>query len=158
MKGNSLSDRGRSNAAHFLFGSLTSYAACMYALLVLRLWLGVTFFAHGSQKLFGWFGGPGPGGVVDMMPKLGPAFAAMPHFWAVLVIIGEFGGGVLVFFGVLPRIGAAMIAIDMVVALATVHRAQGFMTTFGQQGIIAICVAIIIAGGGAWCLIPAKRR
>ncbi len=66
------------------------------ALLVARIVVGIIFMAHGAQKLFGAFGGPGLAGVVQMMGPLG-----------YLVAIGEFFGGLGIIVGFLSRFSAA---------------------------------------------------
>src|SRR5262249_40155864 len=73
-------------------------SAVDWALLVARIVVGVIFMAHGAQKLFGAFGGPGLSAVVQMMGPLG-----------YLVTIGEFFGGLGLIFGFLSRFSAASI-------------------------------------------------
>src|SRR6266850_4946396 len=90
-------------------------SAVDWALLVGRVILGVIFMAHGAQKLFGAFGGPGLSAIVQMMGPLG-----------YLVSIGEFFGGLGLIFGFLSRFSAASIAIIMLGAVATVHGKFGF--------------------------------
>lgn len=122
-------------------------------ILILRAVLGVIFVAHGSQKLFGTFGGPGINGVEGMLKNMG--FFA-PLFWAWVLSLTEGLGGLLVLLGVLPRISAAFIGIAMLVALLKVHLSKGLF--LGQGGfeylllILAACVLIILAGGGKFSL------
>src|SRR6184192_515473 len=73
-------------------------------LLVLRLVAGLTLAAHGAQKLFGWFDGPGPTKLTQGFEKQGfkPAW-----LWVFFVILGEFGGGLSLAFGFLTPLGAA---------------------------------------------------
>src|SRR5258708_29687888 len=122
------------------------------ALLVIRVVLGITFILHGSQKLFGWFGGGGIQGTADMMGKLGTAPAHhVPLAW--LSGLSEFGGGLLVLFGFLTPLGAALIIGVMLTAIATVHAKNGFFNTKGGYEfplhVIAESVALILAGAGA---------
>lgn len=120
---------------------------------VLRVVLGVIFIAHGSQKLFGAFSGPGISGVEGMLKNMG--FFA-PLFWAWALSVTEALGGLLVLLGVLPRTSAAFIAIAMLVALVKVHLPKGlFMSQGGFEYlllILAACIMIVLAGGGKFSL------
>lgn len=126
------------------------------AALVLRLLLGIVFFPHGAQKVFGWFGGFGFSATMDVFTtKMG-----IPAFLAFLAILAESAGAVGLITGFLTRIAAFGIFCNMVVAIAMVHFKNGFfMNWFGkQQGegfeyhllAIAIAVALMIKGGGRW--------
>ncbi len=98
-------------------------------LLAVRVALGVMIWAHGAQKLLGWFGGSGPGGFVEAMAGMG-----IPAFLAWLAIIAEFFGGLGLIFGVLPRLSALGVLIVMVVAAVKVHARHGFfMNWFGAK-------------------------
>src|SRR5712691_7444477 len=74
------------------------------ALLLLRLMVGLTLAFHGTQKLFGWFGGHGLARLRQVFEKQGykPVW-----LWASLVILGEVGGGVSLVLGFLTPLGAA---------------------------------------------------
>ncbi len=124
--------------------------------LVLRLFLGIVFFPHGAQKLFGWFGGSGFTGTMDAFTsKMG-----IPAFLAFLAILAESAGAVGLVAGFLTRICAFGIACNMIVAVLMVHIHNGFfMNWFGmKQGegfeyhllVIAIAIALMIKGGGRW--------
>ena len=97
-------------------------------LLLLRLAVGATLAAHGSQKLFGWFGGGGIQGTGQGLEHLGfvPGRRA-----AVLAGLAEFGGGLLLAFGALTPLAAAAIVGVMTVAIGSVHIKNGF---FNMQG------------------------
>src|SRR5215813_1526562 len=99
---------------------------------ILRLVLGVVFFAHGAQKMLGWFGGFGFSGTMGYFT--GPMH--IPAALAFLAIAAEFFGGLGLILGFLTRIAAFGIATNMVVAIATVHRAFGFFMnwTGAQKG------------------------
>jgi putative oxidoreductase len=71
-------------------------------LLLLRLVFGLTVAAHGAQKLFGWFGGPGLEGFGGFLEQLGIAPASR---WSWAAALAEFGGGLLVALGLLSRLG-----------------------------------------------------
>ncbi len=117
--------------------------------LILQLLLGGVFIAHGAQKLFGVFQGPGITGMTAMLLKLGfdPAF-----FWAWVASIVEFFGGLFIFFGFLTRIWAVLIIVEMIVAIIKVNWAMGFFWTKGglefplTLGVIAL--ALVLVGPG----------
>ena len=124
-----------------------SYAG--YAILVIRLALGVIFVAHGGQKLFGLWGGPGLQGFAGYLGSIGVQ-PALPL--AFLSAAGEFFGGAAVLLGVLARWGAFILIVDMIVAVATVHWAHGFFIM--NQGyeynvaLIGMSLAILFNGSG----------
>src|SRR6202051_3569973 len=86
---------------------------------ILRLVLGIVFFAHGAQKLLGWYGGPGFSGSMSLFT----GYLHIPVAFAFLAIAGELFWGLGLILGLLPRIAAFGIAMDMVAAIAMVHRA-----------------------------------
>src|SRR4029453_11193839 len=96
-----------------------------FGLLLLRLGLGAVFFAHGAQKVLGWFGGPGLEGWVGFMAKMGG-----PAFMAYIAAFAEFLGGLGVLVGLLTRIAALGPAAVMVVAMWQVHWSNGFFMNF----------------------------
>ena len=122
-----------------------------WALLIARIIVGVVFMAHGAQKLFGAFGGPGLSAVVQMMGPLG-----------YLVSIGEFFGGLGLIVGFLSRFSAASIIVIMLGAIVMVHGKVGFfMNWMGQQAgegfeyhllAIAVLLVILIAGPGRFAI------
>jgi putative oxidoreductase len=126
--------------------------------LVLRLVLGCVMFAHGSQKVLGWFGGNTLFVTINMFTQK----MHMPLPLAILVIAAEFLGGLGLIVGFLTRIAAFGIACDMIGAIALVHWKNGlFMNWFGNQKgegfeyhllVIAICIVLIIRGAGALSL------
>jgi putative oxidoreductase len=96
------------------------------ALLVVRVVAGVVFAAHGAQKLFGAFGGPGLAATVEMMGPLGYP-----------VTIGEFFGGLGLIFGFLTRFSAASLIVIMIGAIAMVHGKNGFFLGHGPESKLA---------------------
>jgi putative oxidoreductase len=129
-----------------------------YAVTILRVSLGVVFFAHGAQKVFGWFGGYGFSGTMGFFThQLG-----IPAPIALLPICAEFLGGLGLLVGLLGRVAAFGIACDMLVAVVMIHWQFGFFANWsGQQkgeGIeyhilaISIALAIMIKGSGALSL------
>lgn len=125
-----------------------------WAMLVLRLALGIVFLAHGSQKVLGLFGGPGLSGTFRVFAGMG-----IPPFFAALDIAAEFLGGLFLILGFLTRISAFGIAVVMVVAVYMVHWRNGFFMNWaglmpaGKEGfeyhILAFGAAIALAIKGA---------
>jgi len=123
--------------------------------LILRLVLGFVMFAHGSQKVLGWFGGTTLPVTLNMFTEK----MHMPLPLAIAVIAAEFLGGLGLIVGLLTRIAAFGILCDMVGAIALVHWKFGlFMNWFGKQAgegfeyhllVIAMCIALVILGAGA---------
>jgi len=129
-----------------------------FSLTILRLVVGVVFFAHGAQKMLGWFGGYGFHGTMGFFTgKMG-----IPAPLAFLAICAEFFGGLGLIVGLLSRVAAFGIAVNMLVAIATVHAPNGFfMNWTGQQKgegfeyhllAIAAAVIIMVQGAGAFSL------
>lgn len=119
-------------------------------LLVIRLVLGLSLAAHGSQKLFGWFGGYGIKGTGGWLESIGIKPGAL---FAVLAGLGEFAGGLGVAVGLLTPIAAAGIIIVMIVAILGAHRGKGFFNTNGGWELplvnIAAALAIALTGAGS---------
>ena len=97
-------------------------------LLLLRLVVGLTLAAHGSQKLFGWFGGGGVDGTAPWMEHLGFVPGRRS---GVMAGLAEFGGGVLLALGAATPVAAAVLLGVMVVAIFSVHLKQGFFVSNG---------------------------
>lgn len=126
-------------------------SAVDWALLIARIIVGLVFMAHGAQKLFGAFGGPGLSALVKGMGPLG-----------YLLAIGEFFGGLGLLVGFLSRFSAAAIIVIMLGAIAMVHSKFGFfMNWTGKQPgegfeyhllAIAVLLTILIAGPGRFAL------
>jgi putative oxidoreductase len=146
--------RGGGAARRWLLANATTLGACRVSLLLLRLLVGVIFVAHGAQKAFGWPGGGGFAGTVQMLESIGLPAAGL---FAVLLIVAELGGGAALILGVATRIAALLIAVVMVVALGTVHAQDGFFGTHLQQMVLGACAALMIAGGGALTLLPGRK-
>lgn len=133
------------------------------AALLLRVSLGIVIFAHGAQKMLGWWGGYGPRGTLEFFAGLGiPA----PLGW--IGILTEFVGGILLVLGLGTRLVALNLAIMLSVAVATVHAPNGFfMNWSGQQAgegyeffilAVTMALALVVRGGGAWSLDGALVR
>lgn len=120
-------------------------------LLILQLAVGLTFAAHGAQKAFGWWGGPGFTGWKGAMAGMG--FRPAPLFAAISAGI-ELVGGLMFAAGFLtPVVGMALIA-QSVVIIGQVHWRNGFFNTKGGYEfpltLAAVVVAISLIGPGAW--------
>jgi putative oxidoreductase len=127
------------------------------SLTILRLVLGVVFFAHGAQKMLGWFGGYGFQGTMGFFEHMG-----MPAPVALLIICTEFFGGLGLIVGLLTRIAALGIGVEMIGAVFMVHLQNGFfMNWYGTQKgegfeyhllAIAVAAALLLRGSGAFSL------
>jgi len=125
------------------------------AITVLRLALGIVFFAHGAQKMLGWFGGYGFTGTMGFFTGI----MHIPPVFAFLAIAAEFFGGLGLIFGLFTRVAAFGIFCNMVVAVAMVHHHFGFFMNWAgtQKGegfefhllVLAITVFLMIRGAGA---------
>ena len=122
---------------------------------IIRIVLGIIFFAHGAQKMLGWYGGPGLASSMRTFTE----HLHLPSTLAFLVIAGELFSGIGLIVGLFSRIAALVIAITMVGAIATVHFRFGlFLNWFGTQkghGIeyhllaIALALVVVVKGAGA---------
>ncbi|WP_170006195.1 DoxX family protein [Bacillus fonticola] len=130
---------------------MTTLAAT--GLLVIRLVVGLSFAAHGAQKLFGWFGGHGLKGTGGFFDSIGikPGYAM-----ALIAGLGEFIGGILFAVGLLTPLAGILIAATMVVAIAKVHGQNGFWAT--QNGyennliLLVVALGVALVGPGAFAL------
>jgi putative oxidoreductase len=128
------------------------------ATVILRVVLGVIFFAHGAQKMLGWFGGYGFSGTMGFFTST----MHIPAPLAFLAIAAEFFGSLGLILGFLTRIAAFGIAVNMVVAVGMVHSAFGFfMNWTGQQKgegfeyhllALAVTAFLMIRGAGAFSI------
>jgi len=124
-----------------------------FAPLIARITLGLVMFPHGAQKALGWFGGYGFGGTMNFFTQQ----MHIPAPLAFLAIAAEFAGSIGLILGCFSRIAAFGIATNMVVAILTVHAANGFfMNWFGAQKgegfeyhLLAIGLALVVIVYGA---------
>ena len=125
-----------------------------YSLIILRAALGIILFAHGAQKLLGLFGGAG----FDATLHFFQTQLGIPPALTIMAIFAEFFGGLMVLLGIFTRLGAALIAIDMAVALVTVHLPQGFFIAGGKVGfeyvfaLLLMALYLVINGAGGLSL------
>ena len=125
------------------------------SLAIVRLGLGLAMFPHGAQKMLGWFGGGGFNGTIGFFTHMG-----VPAPLAFLAIAAEFFGGIGLLLGLLTRVAAFGIAVNMLVAIVTVHGQFGFFAnwTGAQKGegyemhllVLAMCAFLMIKGAGAF--------
>ena len=121
--------------------------------LVLRLVVGGVMFAHGAQKLFGWFGGYGLAGTSAFFGsqlRLRPA-----TFWTLLAGLSEAGGGLLLALGLLDPLGSLGIIAAMLMAIILAHWGRFWNTENGVEYhlvLIAAALAVAIGGPGAYAL------
>ena len=122
-------------------------------LLILRLGIGLIIAAHGAQKLFGVWGGPGMAKWSQSVQRL-RIRPAQP--WAWVAALSEFGGGVLLGLGLLSPLGSLAIIGAMLVAIATVHLSKGFWTSKGgyefNHSLIVGAAAVAFTGPGLYSL------
>lgn len=125
---------------------------------IVRLILGVVFFAHGAQKLLGWFGGPGLKETLRTMHET----LGLPAPLALAAVAVEFFGGLGLIAGLLSRVAAVGIAVVMLTAIVMVNGRYGlFLNWFGDRKghgceyhllAIALAAVIIVRGSGAMSL------
>ncbi|WCK55186.1 DoxX family protein [Aneurinibacillus sp. Ricciae_BoGa-3] len=124
-------------------------------LLIIRLVIGLSFMGHGTQKLFGWFGGYGLKGTGGWLESIGVKPGV---FMAFLAGAGELLGGLLFATGFLTPVGAALIIITMLVAIFTVHGKNGYWATANGYEynlmLIAVALGVALIGPGAYALLP----
>ncbi|MDH4231829.1 MAG: DoxX family protein [Nitrospirota bacterium] len=128
------------------------------AALVLRLTLGCVMFAHGAQKVLGWYGGPG----VEKTLHLFSSSMGFPPPLTLLVMATEFLGSIALITGFLTRLSALAIAVNLGTCAYMNHLKHGFfMNWFGHQKgegfefhilVIGIAFALMITGGGVFSL------
>src|ERR1700687_1393432 len=94
-----------------------------FGLLILRLVFGLTIAAHGAQKLFGWWGGPGMSGLIQSVKRL-RIRPAPPWGWG--AVFSYSGGGLMRAIGLISPLVSFAIVGAMLVAIATVRLAKGF--------------------------------
>ena len=137
---------------------VTSLDHLSMGLMLLRFVLGAVFFAHGAQKVFGWFGGYGLSGTVGY-------FRNVVHVPAPLAYLGpfvEFVGGVALILGIFTKFAALGIFLMMLVATIKVHLPAGFFLSGKGDGkgqgyeftltLAVVSLVLVILGGGIYSL------
>lgn len=121
-------------------------------LLLIRLVFGLTFAAHGTQKLFGWFGGYGLAGTAGWLESIGLKPGKLN---ALVAGLGELIGGLLLAIGFGLPVAAVLITGAMLVAIVKVHSKSYWNTTGGFEynlAIIAVAIGMALVGPGAYAL------
>jgi putative oxidoreductase len=122
-------------------------------LLLIRLVFGLTFAAHGAQKLFGWFGGHGLAGTAGFMESLG---LKPGRVQALLAGLGEVVAGLLFAIGLWIPLASLLMVVIMLVAIVKVHGPKGYLSPGGYEynlAIITVAVALALTGPGPYVLI-----
>lgn len=124
------------------------------SLLLLRVVLGVIFFAHGAQKVMGWFGGYGLAGTVGAFKN----YMKIPAPLTYLASFTEFFGGIFIVLGFLTRLTALGLFINMIVAIFKVHIKSGFFLSSGEpekgngyeysMSLAVMSIFLLITGAG----------
>jgi len=130
-----------------------------WAPLAIRLSLGVIFVAHGAQQLFGIWEGPG-------LPEpigISRATGRIPAYLILIAAGTEFMGGIAVTVGLLTRLAALALALDMVVWIFKVHLINGFFLNWSltpgkghgyeyNLALLAMSIALFLSGPGKLAL------
>ncbi|MBI3233073.1 MAG: DoxX family protein [Bacteroidetes bacterium] len=123
--------------------------------LIARVFLGIVVFAHGAQKMFGWFGGYGFNGTVGFLTGT----ASLPYIIALLVILIESFGALFLIAGFATRIASLGIIINFLGVVLSSHLSNGFyMNWYREAGkgegleyfilLFGLAIISLIAGGG----------
>lgn len=115
---------------------------------ILRIVVGIVFLVHGYLKLFHM----GFHGVAGFFAHAG---IPLPMVSAVVVTLVEFVGGILLIAGIGVRIAAALLAVDMAVAILAVHLKHGFYNPMGFEfplTLLAATLCLALSGGGMFSL------
>src|SRR5919106_5225372 len=125
-----------------------------YAYVVLRFGLAITFFAHSTQQVFGWFGGRG---YRDVLKNWNEKYR-IPIAICVVGLFVEMAGVLAMVFGFLVRPAALGLAIFMAVAIQKAHWQNGFFLNQGPGkgagmefclALFLMAIALLIGGAGA---------
>lgn len=120
-------------------------------LVVLRIFLGIVFFMHGSQKIFGWFGGYGLEATINTFVSK----FSIPPFLAYIAALTEFLGGIFILIGFLTRVMALGLIVDMMTAILLVHLKNGFFNPAGFEfplALLTISLVLFLFGAGVYSI------
>lgn len=130
-----------------------------WPLLIVRVVLGIIYFAHGAQKVFGWFGGQGLKGTIAYFQQA----LQIPPALTVLAALTECFGGLAVAVGLLARPAALGLCVVSLVALVKVHLPNGFFLNWSLQAgkghgyemnlaLLGMALAVFVGGAGAFSI------
>jgi putative oxidoreductase len=152
-----------------MFQSLIATTATWFTLPV-RLALGLIFVAHGAQKAFGVWGGPGWSKFLSFPAPFG--FMRPTWLWMGAALFAELVGGTLILIGLLTRVGAFLVVCTMLTAMFGVHWKGGFFLSRDPNvmsgieytlALLGMSLALLIVGGGRFSVdeklqAPPRRR
>lgn len=125
-----------------------------WGIALLRIVVGITFLMHGGQKLFMGF--------QNVAGFLGSVGIPLPTLAGVVLTLVEFVGGIALILGLLTRYAAALLAVDMLVAIITVHAKNGFFASSGGVEfpllLLVANINLILAGAGALGIDTLRRK
>lgn len=125
-----------------------------WGIALLRVVVGITFLMHGGQKLFMGF--------QNVAGFLGSVGIPLPTLAGVVLTLVEFVGGIALILGLLTRYAAALLAVDMLVAIITVHAKNGFFASSGGVEfpllLLVANINLILAGAGALGIDTLRRK
>lgn len=129
-----------------------------YSLLFLRIVAAIAIFPHGAQKLLGWFGGAGLQATLNSFS----AYLGIPSYLAILAVLAESLGALLLVLGLFSRVSAFGLAVTMVVAVFSAHIHNGFFMNWSGTAkgegfeyhfiYFAIVMVIAVKGAGAFAM------
>ncbi|MCJ7840864.1 DoxX family protein [Lederbergia sp. NSJ-179] len=121
-------------------------------ILIIRLVMGLTFAAHGTQKMFGWFKGTGLRKFAETLASIN---VKPPMLNAFLAALAEIIAGLFIATGVWMELGAVLVVITMLVAIMKVHGKNGYLQKGGYEynlHLIAIAIGLAFIGPGKYVL------
>jgi putative oxidoreductase len=129
-------------------------------LLLMRFVLGAIFFAHGAQKVLGWYGGYGLKGTSGFFKQA----MGIPVPLSYLAAFAEFLGGIAVIVGAFTQIAAMGLAVTMLVAVIKVHGKNGFWMNWSSTAnkgegyeynlaLFAMALLLMLVGPGRFSII-----
>jgi putative oxidoreductase len=132
---------------------MTTFISTDLALALARATVGLVIAAHGAQKVFGAWGGPGMTGWTQGITRMG---LRPPVVWAYLTALTELIGGIALALGLLTPIAAALVSMQMIGAMHRVHWAKGFWNSKGGIEFSLVLALVAAAAGiadpGTWSL------
>jgi len=120
-----------------------------YGILLLRVVVGLLVAAHGTRRLFGWFGGRGRTGTAEYFASLG--YRAPQAAW-VVAGVAELAGGLLFALGLLTPLAALLVAVVALNAIAVARWRSGLFVSRGgfelDLVLVTVVTAVTVSGPG----------